>query len=180
MLFCKKLTCNSSYYGWACSSVVFAWKRGIWVIILKRKCLCIKYFNVLAILSYFWLILPMMRHCTAYGAPTEVTRWDGRTYHGISIALRADTTEHLNMLFFRKICVWRYASPYYLLDWVHYCTFAVDQDPNASLSCTFTWKLLNCRLNHNNCYSEIHKSCSYLSVCLSVCTCMSSVEIQLP
>ena len=58
--------------------------------------------------------------------------------------------EHLNMLFFGKICIWRYASPYYLLE---FTTFAVDHDPNASLSCTFTWKPLNCRLNCNiNCY----------------------------
>ena len=50
------LTNISSYYSWACSSAVAAWKRGIWVIVLKRKCLSIKYSNVLAILSYFWLI----------------------------------------------------------------------------------------------------------------------------
>ena len=36
----------------------------VWVIVLKRKCLCIKYSIVLAILSYFWPVLPMMRHCT--------------------------------------------------------------------------------------------------------------------
>ena len=67
---------NSSYY----SAVVFTWKRGIWVIVLKRKCLCIKYPNVLAILSYFWLV--------RWGiTPTKVARWDGRTYRGISNAV---------------------------------------------------------------------------------------------
>ena len=55
--------------------------------------------------------------------------------------VRAGTTEHLNMLFFGKICVWRYVSLYYLLE---FTTFAVDHDPNASLSCAFIWKPLNC------------------------------------
>ena len=69
-------------------------------------------------------------------ALTKVTRWEGRTYRGISIAFlinmaRTGTTEHLNMLFFRKICIWRYVSPYYLLE---FATFAVDHDPNTSLS----------------------------------------------
>ena len=68
----------SSYYSWACSSAVFAWKRGIWVIVLKRNCLCIKYSNVLAILSYSWLILPIVRHCTAYGCSnrSNKVRWE--------------------------------------------------------------------------------------------------------
>ena len=64
---------------------------------------------------------------------------------------RAGTTEHLNMLFFGKICVWRYVSPYYLLE---FTIFAVDHNPNASLSCAFTSALShppNCRLNCNNC-----------------------------
>ena len=80
-------TLNSSYYSWACSSAVFTWKRGIWVIVLRRKCLCIKYSNVSAIFrtsdSFYrrWGIAQPM------DAPTEVTRWDGRTYRGISIAL---------------------------------------------------------------------------------------------
>ena len=47
------------------------------VIVLKWKCLCMKYSNVLAIESYFWLVLPMMRHCTVYGCSNR-TRWDGR------------------------------------------------------------------------------------------------------
>ena len=55
---------NSTYYGWACNSAVFAWKRGICAI----KCLRIKYNKSLAMLSYFWLILPMVRHCIAYGS----------------------------------------------------------------------------------------------------------------
>ena len=66
-----------SYYSWACSSAVFAWKRGIWVIVLK--CLCIKYSNVLAISDSFcrlWSIAEPM------DAPIEVTRWDARTYRG--------------------------------------------------------------------------------------------------
>ena len=74
---------SSSYYGWSCSSAVFAWKRGIWVIVLKRKCLCIKYSNVLAILSYFWLILPIVRHCTAYGCSnrSNKVRWENLSWH---------------------------------------------------------------------------------------------------
>ena len=62
---------------------------------------------------------------------TEVTRWDGRTYRGISIALsmaRAGTTEHLNMLFFGKYAFGG-VSPYYLLEittfsYSHSCTLA--------------------------------------------------------
>ena len=34
-------------------------------------------------------------------------------------------------------------------------TISVDHDPNASLSCAFTWKPLNCRLNCDNCYSDV-------------------------
>ena len=37
------------------------------------------------------------------------------------------------MLFFRKICDWRYVILHYLLE---FTTFAVDDDPNTSLSCT--------------------------------------------
>ena len=70
--------------------------------------------------------------------PTEVTRWDGRTY-GISIALskcfcymaRGDTTEHA--LLRKNMCLEIY-FPYYLLE---FTIFAVDHDPNASLSCTY-------------------------------------------
>ena len=40
-------------------------------------------------------------------------------------------------------------SPYYLLE---FTIFSVDHDPNASISCAFTWRPLNCRLNCNNCY----------------------------
>ena len=131
----------SSYYSWACSSAIFVWKWGIWVIVLRRKC-----FYVSSILTFWQFFCTSDSFYQWWGiaqpmdAPTEVTRWDGRTYRGISI---------LNMLFFRKICVWRYVSPYYLLE---FTTFAVDHDPNASLSCTFTRKPLNCRLNCNNCY----------------------------
>ena len=73
--------------------------------------------------------------------------------HRFCYMAKAGTTEHLNMLFFgKKICIWRYVSPYYLLD---FTTFAVDHDPNASLSCAFTCKPLNCRLNCNKCYSKM-------------------------
>ena len=76
-------TINSSHYSWACSPVAFVWRRGIWVIVLKRKCLCIKYSNVLAILSYFWLILLMMRHCTAYGCSNRSNKveWENLSWH---------------------------------------------------------------------------------------------------
>ena len=46
-------------------------------------------------------------------APTEVTRWDGGTYRGISIALSIWTFSSSE-----EICVWR--NPYNLLEWVHY------------------------------------------------------------
>ena len=140
------------YHGWACSSAVSAWKQGV----LKRKCLSIKYPNVLAILSYFWLISPIVRHCTAYGGSnrSKEVRWENlswhkhRSKHRLCHMARAGTSEHLNMLFFgKKICVWRYVSPYYLLE---FTTFAVDHDPNASFS--YTWKPLNCRLKRNKCY----------------------------
>ena len=52
----ERLVTNSSDYSWVCSSAVYAWKRGIWVIVLKRKCLCIKYSNFLAIWKYFWVL----------------------------------------------------------------------------------------------------------------------------
>ena len=115
---------NSSYYSWACSSAVFAWKRGVWV--LKRKCLCMKYSNVLAILSYFWLILPIVRHCTAYGCSNRSNKvgWENlswhthRAKHRFCYMARPGTTEHLNMLF-GKMCVWRYVSPV-LFAWDHY------------------------------------------------------------
>ena len=106
---------------------------------------------VLAILLYFWLILPTARHCTAYGCSNRSNKvgWENLSWHKhrFCYMARAGTTEHLNMLF-GKICVWRYVSPYYLLE---FTTFAVDHDPNASLSCAFTRKPLNCRLNCNNC-----------------------------
>ena len=107
----------------------------------RGKRLCIKYCNVLAILSYFWLILPIVRHCTAYGCSNRSNKvgWENLSWHKhrFCYMARAGTTEHLNMLFFGKICVWRYVSPYYLLE---FTTFAVDHDPNASLPCAFTWK----------------------------------------
>ena len=88
-----------------------------------------------------------MTHCRAYGCSNrsnkvgcENVSWHK---HRFCYMARAATTEHLNMLF-GKICVWRYVSPYYLLE---FTTFAVDHDPNASLSCAFTWKPLKCRLN---------------------------------
>ena len=134
---------NSRYYCWACSAVDFMWKRGIWVI---------KYSNILAILSYFWLIILIVRHCTAYGCSNWSNKvgWENLSWHKhrFCYMARAGTTEHLNMFF-----GWRYVSPYYLLE---FTTFAVDHDPNASLSCAFTSKPLNCRLNHNNCYCDFH------------------------
>ena len=149
---------NSRYHSWVSSSAVFVWKGGIWVIVLKRKCLCIKYSNVLAILSYFWLILPMMRHCTAYGCSNRSTRWDGNlswhkycSKHRFCCMARAGTTKHLNMLFFGKSMHLEvlYVFPYVL---VEFTTFAIDHDPNTSLSCAVTMKPLNYRLNCNNCY----------------------------
>ena len=94
------------YHGWACSSAVSAWKQGI----LKRKCLSIKYPNVLAILSYFWLISPIVRHCTAYGGSnrSKEVRWENLLWHKhhskhrLCHMARAGTSEHLNMLFFGK------------------------------------------------------------------------------
>ena len=63
-------------YSWACSSAIFAWKRGIWVIVFKSS-------NVLAILSYFWLVLPMIRHCTAYGCANRSNKvgWENLSWH---------------------------------------------------------------------------------------------------
>ena len=55
-------------------------------------------------------------------APTEVTRWDGRTYRGISIAFviwRGQAPLNI-WTFLGKICVWRYVSPYYLLETPHF------------------------------------------------------------
>ena len=93
-----------------------------------------------------------MRHCTVYGCSNRSNKvgWENlswhthRAKHRFCYMARPGTTEHLNMLF-----IWRYVSPYYLLE---FTTFAVDHDPNASLSCAFAWKPLNCRLNCNNCY----------------------------
>ena len=59
-LICHMSSTNSSYYSWACSSAVFRWKQGIWVIILKRKCLCIKYSNFL---GYFVVLLTHFTDC---------------------------------------------------------------------------------------------------------------------
>ena len=67
---------NISYYSWACSSVIFMWKWGIWVIILKRICFC----DSESFYRWWGITRPM-------DAPTKVTRWDGRTFHGISITL---------------------------------------------------------------------------------------------
>ena len=112
-----------------------------------------------------------MRHCTAYGCSNRSNKveWENlswrkhRSKHRFCYMARAGTTEHLNMLFFGKICVWRYVSPYYLLE---FTTFAVDHDPNTSLSCVFTWKPLNCRLNCNNCYSLQGEAHHVLIVCI--------------
>ena len=138
---------NSSYYSWACISAVFVWKRGVWVIVLKRKCLCIKYSNILAIWSYVWLILPMMRHCTAYGCSNWSNKvgWENLSWHKHRFCyMHHWTFEHVQNafqgIFPRTICF-------------EFTTLAVDHDPNASLSCPFTWKPLNCRLNCNKCYS---------------------------
>ena len=54
---------NSSYYSWACSSAVFARKRGIWVIVLKRKCLCIKYSSVF--FCHFVVLVTYFTDCEA-------------------------------------------------------------------------------------------------------------------
>ena len=98
----------------------------------------------------FWLlfrssaefILPNVRHCTAYGCSNRSNKvgWENlawhkhRSKHRFCHMARAGTTEHLNMLFFRKICVWRYVSPYYLLE---FTTFAVDHDPKRLTSMRF-------------------------------------------
>ena len=94
---------------------------------------------------------------TAYGCSNRSNKvgWEKlswhkhRSKHRFCYMARAGTTEHLNMLFFGKIYVWRYVSPHYLLE---FTTSAVDHDPNASLPCDFTWKPLNCRLNCKYCY----------------------------
>ena len=102
----------------------------LWFIVLKRKCLCIKYSNVLAILSYslyFWLILPIVRHCTAYGC----SNWSNKvgcenlschfkhhSKHRLCYMVRAGTTEHLNILSFGKMCL-EVCFPV-LFAWVHY------------------------------------------------------------
>ena len=61
---------------------------------------CIKYSNILAILSYFWLILLMMRHCTAYGCSTQSNKvgWENLSWHKhrFCYMARAGSTEHLN------------------------------------------------------------------------------------
>ena len=112
---------NSSY------SAVFLWERDIWVIILKKKCLCIN--SILMFWqfcrtsdSFYQYYCEAILH-SLMDAPTEVTWWDARSImhkhrskHCFCYMARAGTTEHLNMLSFGKICVWRYViSPYYLL-----------------------------------------------------------------
>ena len=152
---------NSSYFSWACSSAVFAFKRGIRVIVLKRKCLS-SILTFWGILGYFWLILAIVRDCTAYGCSNRSNKleWENLSWHKhhsehrFCYVARVGSTEHLNMLYFGKIHVWRYVSPYYLLEFTN---VAVDHDPNASLSCAFTWKSLNCGLNCNNCYSMTYE-----------------------
>ena len=129
----------------SCSSAVFAWKCGPW-----RESVYVSS-NLT-----FWLfcrtsdssLIPIVRHCTAYGSSNRSNKVGCENLswhkHRFCYMARAGTTEHLNMLFFG------YVSQYYLLE---FTTFAVGHDPNASLSCAFTWKPLNCRLNCNNCYS---------------------------
>ena len=107
--------------------------------------------------SFYWLW-----GIAQLDAPTEVTRWHGRTYRVIAFVnmARAGATEHLNMLFPKY--AFGGVSPCYLLE---FTTFAVDHDPNASLSCTFTWKPLNFRLN---CYwNKIWFRCSSWKVAFS-------------
>ena len=113
-----------------------------------------------AILLYFWLILLIVRYCTTYGCSNRSNKvgWENLLWH-----------KHRSKHHFQINVIWRgqaplniwicsswekYAfggmfPPYYLLE---FTIFTVDHDPNASLSCTFTWKLLNCGLNCNNCY----------------------------
>ena len=84
----KDPLCNSSYYSWACHSAVFVWKRGIRVIVLKRKC-----FMYISSILMFWLFCRTSDSfywwwgiTQPMDAPSEVTRWNGRSYRGISIA----------------------------------------------------------------------------------------------
>ena len=113
--------------------------------------------------SFYWLwgiAQPM-------DAPTEVTRWDGRTYRGISIALSIAFViwwgqAPLNIWICSSSEKYARLEVCYLLE---FTTFAVDHDPNASLSCTFTWKPLNFRLN---CYwNKIWFRCSSWKVAFS-------------
>ena len=159
---------NSSYYSWACSSVVFTWSEVFWVILLKRKCFMIriKYPIVLAILLYLWLVLRMMRHYTAYGCSNWSNKvgWENLCWHeqcALSIAFVIWRGQTPHWIFEHALLQKKYAyvSPYY---WLEITTFAVDHDPNASLSCTFTWKPLNCRLNCNNCYKQRQSNPMYV------------------
>ena len=145
------ITVEPAVQRFSCESEAFGssfWRESVYVSSIL---------TFLAILSYFWLILPIVRHCTAYGCSSRSNKvgcenlsWHKHcSKHRFCYIARAGTTEHLSMVFFGKICVWRYVSQYYLLE---FTIFAVDHDPNASLSCAFKWKQLNCRLNCNNCY----------------------------
>ena len=101
--------------------------------------------SIPTILSYFWFILLMMRHCTAYGCSNRSNKvgcenlsWHKHSSeHRFCYMARAGTTEHLSMLFFGKMCL-EVCFPV-LFAWVHYF-------------CCWSWKPLNCRLNCNNCY----------------------------
>ena len=136
---------NSSYYSWACHSVVFVWKRGIRVIVLKRKC-----FMYISSILMFWLFCRTSDSfywwwgiAQPMDAPSEVTRCNGRSYRGISITfvILYDENRHhwtFEHALLQKNMYWSYVSPYYLLE---FTTFAVDHEPNASLSCAFTTEL---------------------------------------
>ena len=86
-------------------------------------------------------------------APTEVTRWDERTYPGISIAQSI------------AFVIWRGQSPLniwtcsssknmslevcfpVLFAWVHYFRCWSWRPSIMPQLCAFTWKALNCRFN---------------------------------
>ena len=115
----------------------------------------------------FWLlfrssdefILPIVRHCTAHGCSNRSNKvgWENLSWHRhhskprFCHMARAGTTEHLNMLFFGKICVWRYCMFPHTICLSSLLSLLI-MTQNASLPCAFTWKLLKCRLDCNNCY----------------------------
>ena len=119
---------NSSYYSWACSSVVFTWSEVFWVILLKRKCFMIhiKYPIVLAILLYLWLVLRMMRHYTAYGCSNWSNKvgWENLCWHeqcALSIAFVIWWGQTPHWIFEHALLQKKYAFCFpVLLAWDHY------------------------------------------------------------